>query len=46
MKSNKLDKYILNKCGPKIDLCGTPKSIFFQDLIQVPVLVLCFLFFR
>ena len=33
---------MINKMGPKIDACGTPKYIFRKSLNSEPDLVFCF----
>ena len=42
VNKNKFAMNIINKMGPKIDPCGTPKSIFRKSLNSEPTLVFCF----
>ena len=41
---NKSARNMLNKRGPKIELCGTPNSISCQKLYESFTRTLCFLF--
>ena len=43
---NKSTINIINKMGPKIDPCGTPKRLFGKPLISESALIFCLLLYR